>query len=117
MYDVTNLASFLSLPKWTGEMKKQNEKAKIMILGNKTDEAPNNRVVTEEMGQEYSEKNNFVFFETSASNLFNVKESLFEFVKLISHSETDRCDTSLEVRCYVSVNARNPVTKKNCCSN
>ena len=65
-YDITRRSTFDNLARWLDDMR-DNAYSKMIILlvGNKTD-LKNEREVSTEEGQEFAEKHNLIFFETSA---------------------------------------------------
>lgn len=84
VYDVSNRKSFYKIEFWLNEIKKNkrhDEDVNILILGNKTDKI--NRAVSFEEGREKAEKNNCLFFETSAKKNENIGEIKKEFCKII----------------------------------
>ena len=66
VYDVTQRGSFEALDKWMNEVKDStNNKYYVLLLGNKID-LGNQRTVSTMEGEQYAEKNDYKFFETSA---------------------------------------------------
>ena len=75
VYDITNLESFQNLNSWLIQIEKYAPKNALKILiGNKND-LEKDRKVTFEQGKEFADKNGMKFFETSAKESTNVKES------------------------------------------
>ena len=66
VYDVTQRSSFEALDKWMGEVRDStNNKYHVLLLGNKID-LKDDRTVSTLEGEQYAEKNEYKFFETSA---------------------------------------------------
>ncbi len=71
VYDITKKSTFESIVFWLDELKSRVHNVSIALVGNKIDlEA--NREVTFEEGKEFAEKNNLIFFETSAKTSVNI---------------------------------------------
>ena len=68
IYSINNEESFKNIKSWLIGIRKHNNNAKIILVGNKSD-LENERVITKEMGMKFKEENNLeVFIETSAKN-------------------------------------------------
>ena len=68
VYDITNRDSFNNLSSWVEECRNNGPKTiSLVLVGNKTD-LENKRQVTYEEGEEFANRNNMQFFETSALN-------------------------------------------------
>ena len=81
VYDITNLESFQNLNSWLIQIEKYAPKNALKILiGNKND-LEKDRKVTFEQGKEFADKNGMKFFETSAKESTNVKESFLTMTK------------------------------------
>ncbi|DBA84687.1 hypothetical protein WJX77_003228 [Trebouxia sp. C0004] len=79
VYDITNEDTFAKAKHWVSELRKNAGGNLVVILvGNKTDLAED-RVISEEEGQEHATRNNMLFVETSAKTAANTSE-LFEVV-------------------------------------
>lgn len=89
VYDITNEDTFAKAKHWVSELQKNaGNNIVVVLVGNKTDLAED-RVITEEEGQEYATRNNMLFVETSAKTAANTSE-LFELVaRRIAQSSTD----------------------------
>ena len=88
VYDVTSRDSFLSVDKWIEDAKALRDDDVLLILaGNKTDIADHRQVSTAE-GQEYAEKMNLLFFETSAKSGANIKNLFNELAKKLTGIDT-----------------------------
>jgi small GTP-binding protein len=82
VYDVTNKQSFDLIENWVKNIYDNNEKNVSKILfGNKTDLIKERQVTTEE-GQKLAKKMECEYFEGSALNGENIKESMNEIAKI-----------------------------------
>ena len=74
VYDITNFNSFERAKSWIEELHRQAKPDIVIALaGNKCDDA-SNRLVTYDEAFILAEKNNLIFFETSAKDGHNVDE-------------------------------------------
>ena len=74
VYDITNRESFDNAQKWIKEVQDQEGTHVVIgIAGNKVDLSSNRQVQTNE-GQDFANKQGFIFFETSAKNNTNIIE-------------------------------------------
>ena len=74
VYDISSRDSFNNVSTWIEDCKNQSPKTIFMVLvGNKCDLYDKRQVSIEE-GRELAEKNNMMFFETSAKDGINVDE-------------------------------------------
>ena len=73
VYDITRRQTFDNLVRWLNDMR-DNAYSKMIILlvGNKSDLKFEREVSTEE-GQEFADKHNLIFYETSAKTAHNVE--------------------------------------------
>lgn len=73
-YDITSRLSFTNVSTWLKEINENApEEIQKILIGNKCD--LNEREVTTEEGKKLAEENGMKFFETSAKNDINVKET------------------------------------------
>ena len=83
MYDITKRSSFENISKWLYLLSQNvTDKAKILV-GNKLDLSEEKRIVTEEEGQKIADKNNMLFYETSAYNGSNINDIFFTLAEAI----------------------------------
>ena len=85
VYDISNVESFQNVQNWIEDCKIQSPKSIFMVLvGNKCD-LDNCRKISYEQGKALADRNNMLFFETSALNGTNVANVFQESVKEISN--------------------------------
>jgi Ras-related protein Rab-2A len=83
-YDISNRESFENISSWIEDCRSQSPQTIYMVLvGNKSD-LEDKRVVTFEEGQELAEKNNMIFYETSAKTGKNVEEIFYKSAEEIA---------------------------------
>lgn len=71
-YDITNKTSFINLEKWLQEIKKYAvDEVTTILIGNKCD-LGDSREVTKDEGQEFADKLDMTFIETSAKDSANI---------------------------------------------
>ena len=86
-YDVTNEQSLDSLSYWLKELndKVDQDNMLLCLAGNKNDVDPKEKKVPVQKGKEFAEKNNMLFYETSAKTGAGVKE-LFQAIATKEYS-------------------------------
>ena len=82
-YDVGDRTSFVNLPNWLDDIRKNTGMVCILLVGNKID-LPG--VVTEEEGRNLAQKNNIPFILTSAKNDQNVQDAFLNLIETILSS-------------------------------
>jgi len=123
VFDITNHSSFDSLPLWIENYYKNGpEQKNIILIGNKKD-LVENRQVTQEEAETFSETNNMMYFETSAKEGDNI-EYIFTYAaeKLLEFYGTQK-DTNLkkqfkettELQSHNFKEIRIEERKKGCC--
>ena len=126
VFDITNHQSFDALPLWIENFYKNGpEQKNIILIGNKKDMAEQ-REVTQQEAESFSEANNMIYFETSAKEGDNIEyvfnyaaEKLLEFYgknneailkRQMTHNNDIQSSNFKEIRIEES-----PNKKKNCC--
>ena len=83
VYDITIIETFNNIKNWIDEVSRAVNNEKIFVLvGNKSDLEENRKVKTDD-AQEFAEKNNMLFYETSALNGNNIQELFNQTAKKI----------------------------------
>lgn len=120
LYDITSSISFTSVDRWMKELRDNTDpNLVIMLIGNKSD--LQNRSVDIESAKQYAEKNNLLFFETSALQKTNVDEAFQQLISTIidSYSKTamnGNVKSALQPRPGVSIKSQKVEDeKKKCC--
>ena len=83
IYDITSLQSYDNVKSWISQIREEaSPNVVIYIAGNKIDLEEERKVKTED-GQKIADEYGFPFFETSAKNDINIKETFEELVEKI----------------------------------
>jgi len=119
VYDVTDRRSFNRIDFWLDKIKnssRRDEEIKILLIGNKCDKI--NRNVSYEEGKKKAEKNNLLFFESSAKENPNIPIIIREFCKNIFDSY-DPKEHHSGIKLPVKYELAKPIKKdnsyENCC--
>ena len=83
VYDLTDLKTYNGLDKWIELIKDNSDDVPVVLIGNKLDDASENRIVRYEEGKSYADKYGFLFFETSALNGKNVSKAVYSLCETI----------------------------------
>ncbi|XP_016055300.1 PREDICTED: ras-related protein Rab-3C [Miniopterus natalensis] len=93
MYDITNEESFSAVQDWSTQIKTYSwDNAQVILVGNKCD-MEDERVVSSERGQRLGEQLGFEFFETSAKDNINVKQTFEHLVDIICDKMSEGLET------------------------
>ena len=82
VFDLTKKESFVNVGSWINEAKENNDKLKIILIGNKLD-LKDGRIVTIDLAKKFAEKNNLKYIETSAKDGTNINESFQTIIDLL----------------------------------
>ena len=116
-YDITSRLSFTNVSTWLKEINDNApEEIQKILIGNKCD--LNEREVTTEEGQKLAEESGMKFFETSAKNDINVKETFESITKDIldvQYKEEGESRNSLVIDRNIEKKKDEEKEKKGCC--
>ncbi len=85
IYDITSLQTYDNVKNWISQIREEaSPNVVIYIAGNKIDLEEERKVKTEE-GQKLADEYGFPFYETSAKNDINIKETFEELVEKIDN--------------------------------
>ena len=84
VYDITNRESFENIQHWLKEIDiySTNEECVKLLIGNKSDEAPN-RTVSKKEGLAFARENNMLFIEASAKTQDGINQAFDEVLQKI----------------------------------
>ena len=88
IYDITNQHSFDNIKNWIKEADDIDNSLKKILLGNKSD-LINIKSVKEEEVENFLKENNLEWYEISAKQDINVKESFNKIIELILKDKSD----------------------------
>ena len=91
VYDITSRESFESVELWMKDARalREEDKALIVLAGNKADLGEQDRQVSFEEGDNFAQQKGIMFFEISALNGFNVQVMFNEVAKKLTGIQTD----------------------------
>ncbi|KAK1800820.1 hypothetical protein P4O66_006004 [Electrophorus voltai] len=119
MYDITNEESFGAVQDWSTQIKTYSwDNAQVILAGNKCD-MEEERIVSAESGRLLAEQLGFEFFETSAKDNVNVKQTFERLVDIICDKMSETLETDPAVTTGTQGNARltdnpPPLQQPNC---
>ncbi|KAI5099742.1 ras-related protein Rab-3C, partial [Silurus meridionalis] len=119
MYDITNEESFGAVQDWSTQIKTYSwDNAQVILAGNKCD-MEEERVVSVDSGRLLAEQLGFEFFETSAKDNINVKQTFERLVDIICDKMSEGLETDPAVTTGTQGNARltdnpPPLQQPNC---
>ncbi|KXJ16039.1 Ras and EF-hand domain-containing protein-like [Exaiptasia diaphana] len=112
-YDVTAESSYINLKSWmtSVEVEEAEEKAALMVIGNKLDlsEDSSTRVVSRLEAESLAKVHNALYMETSAKTGYNINEAMVKLAEVLQEREDEMMNSVLNL-----VNLT-PVKKKRCC--
>lgn len=89
VYDITNRESFNNISSWLSSLRLLVQDIVIILVGNKID-MDYKREVTIHEGEEFAERNNIHFFETSSKTAENINQCFMYSVEKIKESNTKK---------------------------
>uniref|UniRef100_A0A8C1S7N4 Ras-related protein Rab-3 n=1 Tax=Cyprinus carpio TaxID=7962 RepID=A0A8C1S7N4_CYPCA len=93
MYDITNQDSFNAVQDWSTQIKTYSwDNAQVVLVGNKCD-MEDERVVASERGRQLSDQLGFEFFEASAKDNINVKQTFERLVDIICERMSENLES------------------------
>ncbi|KAI5095276.1 ras-related protein Rab-3C isoform X1, partial [Silurus meridionalis] len=94
MYDITNEESFAAVQDWSTQIKTYSwDNAQVILVGNKCD-MEEERIVSVDSGRLLAEQLGFEFFETSAKDNINVKQTFESLVDVICDKMADSLESN-----------------------
>ncbi|MGY5874649.1 MAG: GTP-binding protein [Candidatus Thorarchaeota archaeon] len=92
VYDVTRRRTFLNLDNWKEEtFKNAAREVPMVVVANKVD-LVDSRIVSEEDGRAYAEKNGFLYVESSALTGVNVEETYAALCRMMIDESKSKKD-------------------------
>ncbi|KDO26207.1 hypothetical protein SPRG_08569 [Saprolegnia parasitica CBS 223.65] len=118
VYDVTDDHSFQNVRNWMRQIQQHaSPNVNKILIGNKCDVDPSERVVTTQQGEELAAEYGVQFFETSAKSNLNVEEAFrsiaVDVQKRLAECESDRLDVANERKIKLDDHADR--TSDGCC--
>ncbi|XP_033636394.1 ras-related protein Rab-3-like isoform X2 [Asterias rubens] len=108
MYDVTNEESFNSVQDWCTQIKTYSwDNAQVILVGNKCD-MEDERVIAAEKGKTLADQLGLEFFETSAKENINVKQTFERLVDIICDKMSESIDTDQSMRPAATITPTDP---------
>lgn len=116
MYDISNQPSFDRLPEWLRELKQHiNEKVVVILVGNKSD-LTNTREIPFYVGEQFAQRHNMKFIETSAKESENVEKIFQEIAELLLKQANELYPSKNSGIKNLDKPPTNPVGGLSCCS-
>jgi len=93
VYDITNDQTFKKIDEWRSNFLDQSgtehpHKFPFLLLGNKLDLEAQRQSISEQDAREYAQRNNMIFYETSALNGHNIETALRQISDTASEMDT-----------------------------
>ena len=95
VYDITKKSTFTNIKNWFQDAESKTDDFKSIIVGNKID-LNDERTVTPEEGQNFANKKNCPFFESSAKDKINIDEIFLTLLKEILKNKKDVIDSKIK---------------------
>ncbi len=95
VYDITKKSTFTNIKNWFQDAESKTNDFKSIIVGNKID-LNDERTVTPEEGQNFANKKNCPFFESSAKDKINIDEIFLTLLKEILKNKKDVIDSKIK---------------------
>lgn len=123
VYDITRPTTFENVERWLRELRDHGDPSiTIALVGNKSD-LSNLRKVSIEKAQEFADRENFYFVETSAADATNVEDGFQKILADIYWSMNKKAqnlgenDDDDDLNGRISLTDRTESSKKPCCFN
>ena len=117
VYDITEMKSFEECKYYSEQMKQRCKKGiKTILLGNKTD-LEDKRKVPSSDGAEFSQKNNYIFMETSCLKNTNVADAFQTLIELTNRENiinTKNDNFNITKKSFNSKNKNNDKERNKC---
>jgi len=117
VYDVTNAESFVNVKRWLHEIDQNCEIVNKVLVGNKNDCNPENKVVETEDSRRFAEQMGISIFETSAKDNINIEDVFKHITELVLRTKKDQQAKANESKQNPGVKLDNKKKKKKsgCC--
>lgn len=112
VYDISNRQSFDDVKAWLVECQTNNNKAQIILVGNKCDLPNSQRQVSTKEGKEFADALGYKFIETSAKSNVEIDNA---FILIVLEIGKHNMLTSLKSQ-HVNLGTSTPVKPKKCCN-
>ena len=115
MYDLTKRISFENINRWLNLMSQYSSDKVKFLVANKLDLAENQRIVSEDEGQQLADENNMKFFEASGQSGENVDKIFIEMAELVYENLTNEKFSLMSESASVQLTKKNTKKKKRKC--
>ena len=115
MYDLTKRISFENINRWLNLMSQYSSDKVKFLVANKLDLAENQRIVSEDEGQQLADENNMKFFEASGQSGENVEKIFIEMAELVYENLTNEKFSLMSESASVQLTKKNTKKKKRKC--
>ena len=113
VFDLTQKDTFEQMKQWLNDVNEICDDVKIIILGNKSD-LKDERKVEEEIANNFAEKLNYKYFETSAKEGTNIENAFKAMADLLMDPQTREIINNKRHRGNSVLTKKNNI-KKGCC--